>query len=185
MFKEEFANTLRDLLREKGLTASEAARKAGLSPASVNFYVNGNRCPDAPALFKLCNALDVSADYLLGLSPDHSMDIEFKAAYKKLGISEKAANTLHKYRRPALDYFLSEDENDNSWFSVMCDIEAYYACITYVKEHPDEAVKLGISIPYNDIAYCVDINTIIDQYARAIGDKITYMLKARSYKECR
>lgn len=185
MCKETFAETLRKLLRNKGLSASELARKADISVASVNFYLNGKRCPDAPALYKLCRALDTSADYLLGLSTDQSIDVIFKTAFKMLGISENAANTLRKYRRPALDYFLSEEENDDSWFPIMCDIEAYYACITYVKEHPDEASNLGISIPYHGISYNVDINTVIDQYARAIGDKITNMLIVRSYREGR
>ena len=182
MFKEEFANTLRELLREKSLSASEVSRKDGLSPASVNFYLNAKRCPDAPALFNLCKALDVSADYLLGLSKDQSRDVSFKEAYKTIGISEKAANTLQKYASPALDYFLSEDGNDECWFSIMCDIEAYYACTIFIREHYDEAMKLVIDIPYNDISIRTDINTTVEQRARSIGDGITHMLMERSNK---
>ena len=176
------------LSKEKRRSSEEGfAKVAGLSRQCIHDYLtNPLKLPDGKSLLKLCNAHHVSADWLLALTDERSVDMEYKTAYKTLGISEKAADTLHKYRRPALDFFLSEDENNEYWFSIVSEIEDYYACIRYAKDHPDEASKPFKTIHISSDKSCdIDINTMIKQYARNIGDMITHMLEERFYKECR
>lgn len=59
---------LTQLRAERGLTRAELAQKTGIALASLGFYERGEREPGAENIEKMCQALDVSADYLLGLS---------------------------------------------------------------------------------------------------------------------
>lgn len=52
----------------QGLTQSALARKAELTPAAIWQMESGQREPSAGSLRKLAEALEVSADYLLGLN---------------------------------------------------------------------------------------------------------------------
>lgn len=61
---------LRDAIKLKGISQREAGRSAGLSPKIINEYVSGRRYPTIYNLYYLCEALDISADYLLGLSTE-------------------------------------------------------------------------------------------------------------------
>ena len=51
-----------------GRSQAEYAKFLGISRATVGFYENGERVPDANVLKKICEACEVTADYLLGLS---------------------------------------------------------------------------------------------------------------------
>ncbi len=51
-----------------GISRSELARRTGLTPAAVWQIEHGDRTPSVPSLLKLVEALEISADWLLGLS---------------------------------------------------------------------------------------------------------------------
>lgn len=181
----EYQNRMK---KEKRRSSEEGfAKEAGLSRQCIHEYLtNPQKLPDGKSLLKLCKAYGVSADWLLAIVEERSVDMDYKAAYKTLGISQKTANTLSKYRRPAFDFFLSEDENNEYWFPIISELENYYACVQYAKENPAEisehSIKISIS---SDKEYDIDIRTGITQCARDIGDMITRMLEERSYRECR
>lgn len=54
------------------LTQSELAWKVTTTPMVVWKWENGRSFPTVALLISLCNVLEVSADYLLGLSPDYT-----------------------------------------------------------------------------------------------------------------
>lgn len=53
-----------------GKTQKALARELHVDQGTVSKWLNGHRSPDPDALARLCRALDVSADYVLGLSAD-------------------------------------------------------------------------------------------------------------------
>lgn len=53
-----------------GLSQSQVARAAGMHPSAIAHIEAGNREPCAANIVKLCKALDISADYLLGLTKE-------------------------------------------------------------------------------------------------------------------
>ena len=60
-------------LREDcGMTRADLAEKSGVALTSIGFYERGEREPGADSLEKICKAMSVSADYLLGLSDTRS-----------------------------------------------------------------------------------------------------------------
>jgi len=58
---------LLEVLGERGMTQSELARRMGLPPASVGDWTTGRHGMTADSLRRVCEALGVSADWMLGL----------------------------------------------------------------------------------------------------------------------
>lgn len=86
--KTVFTTRLKQSINERGLTQRMLATKIGTTEQSVSRWASGNRTPNVDALYKMCKALDVSADYLLGLSDE-----------KYNNISDVKAELLNKIRK--------------------------------------------------------------------------------------
>lgn len=80
---------------QKGYTQQQIAELLECNRATVTNYENGKRTPDVDTIVKLAKLYEVSADYLLGLSPAESADRDnryvtsesqpdYKAEYKRL-----------------------------------------------------------------------------------------------------
>lgn len=65
---EIFLTRLKEARIEKGLTQKQLAEVIKTTDDSIYSWEKGRSQPSIELLFKLCKALDVSADYLLGLS---------------------------------------------------------------------------------------------------------------------
>ena len=63
----KFQERLNKALQENKISQSELDRKIGMSKTIVNNYCSGKREPSLDALILICNALEESADYLLGI----------------------------------------------------------------------------------------------------------------------
>ncbi len=57
-----------EVLAENNVTQSQLAQKISMSQGVVNNYCTGKREPSLDVLISICKELDVSADYLLGLT---------------------------------------------------------------------------------------------------------------------
>ena len=71
----DFANKLRQLRIEKGLTQAELASMIGVKHSVISFYEVGDRVPSPKVIKKLAATLHVSADYLLGIENHPSIDV--------------------------------------------------------------------------------------------------------------
>ncbi len=58
---------LREEIINSGLTTVEIAKRVGVSPDMVTQYCTTTKLPRLDTFAKLCRALDISADYVLGL----------------------------------------------------------------------------------------------------------------------
>lgn len=58
---------LREEIRNSGLTTAEIARRVGVSPEMITQYTTTKKLPKLDTFAALCKALDVSADYILGI----------------------------------------------------------------------------------------------------------------------
>lgn len=61
-----FPSRLREAMRRCGISQEELADRVGASQSSVSFWLLGDRFPRIPMLFKLADALNVNALWLLG-----------------------------------------------------------------------------------------------------------------------
>ena len=62
-----FAERLKDLRIEKGLSINKLAKLIGISSIAISRYENELRSPSAECLILLATYFGVSTDYLLGL----------------------------------------------------------------------------------------------------------------------
>ena len=62
-FKESFAEELKN----SGMSVKEFAAKIGVSPEMVTQYYTTKKLPKLDTFIRICLALNVSSDYLLGL----------------------------------------------------------------------------------------------------------------------
>ena len=74
--KDVFKTRLKQSITERGLTQRMLATLIGTTEQSVSRWAKGNRTPNADMLYRMCKALDVSADYLLGLSEERANNME-------------------------------------------------------------------------------------------------------------
>ena len=65
---DEIKKRLCEEIRQSGITTAELAKRVGVSPEMITQYCTTKKLPRLDTFVRLCRALDVSADYLLGLS---------------------------------------------------------------------------------------------------------------------
>ena len=63
-----FAKRLRELRKEKGLSQVKLGEHLGYGYTAISSYENGRNEPSYTDLIRICEILDVSADYILGIS---------------------------------------------------------------------------------------------------------------------
>ena len=69
---EGFEDRLLKAINDKGMTNSQVCALTGITWSCMNCYVNEKQMPSCYNLVKLAKVLDVSTDYLLGLTePAH------------------------------------------------------------------------------------------------------------------
>jgi len=64
----DFKHNLKDARKSLKLTQSQLAKAIKVHQNEIARWESGNRTPNLYTIIELCKALDVSADYLLGLS---------------------------------------------------------------------------------------------------------------------
>jgi transcriptional regulator with XRE-family HTH domain len=69
---EIFCERLKSARIAKKLTQAEAANAIGIKRRGYQWYESGDREPNFEKMKILCEILEVSADYLLGLTDDPS-----------------------------------------------------------------------------------------------------------------
>lgn len=63
----KFAERLKELRVEKGLSQRDIAKETGISQNAIAFWENAKRVPNANAVATLAKFFGVTTDYLLGL----------------------------------------------------------------------------------------------------------------------
>ncbi len=70
----EFGSRLRQLRKDRKLTQQQLAELIGVKNSVISFYEVGERTPSPDVLRKLALALHVTADYLLGIEREATLD---------------------------------------------------------------------------------------------------------------
>lgn len=65
--QQEIVERLNIALKESGHTARWLSLQTEITPANLSHYLNGKRVPNSINLAKICDALNVSVDWVLGL----------------------------------------------------------------------------------------------------------------------
>lgn len=71
----DFSQKIKKLRETNGITQSALAKKVGISRNSVNSWEMGLSFPSVVNLIELTRIFHVSADYLLGISDDETVNV--------------------------------------------------------------------------------------------------------------
>ena len=64
---EDIKSRLREEIKRSGMTTVELARRVGVSSEMITQYCTTKKLPRLDTFARLCQVLDVSADYILGI----------------------------------------------------------------------------------------------------------------------
>ena len=87
-----FAQRLKELRLEMGLTQAQLAKEAGLRQSHISSWESGLRMPLPDGLLKLANFFNCSVDYLLGNDENEELSKEVRvlvSKYEKLNELDK------------------------------------------------------------------------------------------------
>lgn len=87
---------LKSLRIEKNLTQKQVADRIGLAVSAVSSYESGTRYPSYDILVKLTRIFHVSADYLLGITNQRTIDVSGLDDNEIALISQLADKIRHK-----------------------------------------------------------------------------------------
>lgn len=96
-----FATRLREIMKERGesqttLAAKISSQYVTIQRQTISLYMNGQSKPDTERLIAIAKVLDVSADWLLGLSDIQSEDWEVRQVCEYTGLSQTAVERLRQ-----------------------------------------------------------------------------------------
>lgn len=86
---------INEALAFRNVKQKELAKELGVKDNVVSYWCSGSRVPNVQQIMQISNILNVSADYLTGLSEAKTNDIELKAICDYTGLTEDIINTLH------------------------------------------------------------------------------------------
>ena len=94
----EITNRIFELIKERGLSQKEFAKKTGISEAAISDWKRKGTNPSASKIIEICNCLQVSPEELLGaegivcdyIVVDEEGEKELIERYRRLDGSQKA-----------------------------------------------------------------------------------------------
>lgn len=89
-----FSKRLKDLRKQKELSQKEYASLLGISSVTLSHYENGKREPDLDRLVSICTCLEVSSDYMLGLTNSISKPKEIPVSIASISVPRRTSNPL-------------------------------------------------------------------------------------------
>lgn len=81
-----FYERIKELRSSLGINQVEFGKKLNVTKQCISNWENGNIQPSIDMLIKICSVFNVSADYLLGLKNECSLDVSGLSSEKILHI---------------------------------------------------------------------------------------------------
>ena len=91
---DRFAQRLKTLRKERGITQQQLADGVGISKGGLSYYENAGRTPDISILERFADYFKVSADYLLGRTNAQTQKAKLQAVCNHTGLSDKSVILL-------------------------------------------------------------------------------------------
>lgn len=182
------------LIRDKhGDSQEDLAAALGVKRQMIGYWETGARPIKAETLAQIAERYHVSADYLLGLSPDPTTDIDTKAMCDYACLSEAAINTIREVSMQyhgllSVDNFILECLSDVMRGLSLVAIKTRIARSTATHESlnqlpPDgqyellQSVQEGVEVSlFRFSKLCEEIPDALGLGARSISDEISSSL---------
>lgn len=115
--KEKIGQRINAALAERNVKQKELAKHLGIQDNTVSYWCKGERTPNTEQIINISELLNVSADYLLGLSEVKTTDKDIQFVCDYTGLSDKAVKMLNRCAS-AVD----DDDDSMKFFMSMCRI---------------------------------------------------------------
>lgn len=145
-YHSSFASRLRATLESLNYSQKQLSEAIGKTQQMVNHYCLGNNIPNITVLAAIAQELNVSTDYLLGLTDSESTNLEIRKISDSTGLSTKSIQALQKYKNipifiDVLNFLLS----DLKLLEAIADFLTA-PLLDAVKEEPYNNVNLSLPI---------------------------------------
>ena len=117
--KKLIGQRLNTVLTIRKIRQKDLAQALGIQDNAVSYFCKGDRTPNTVQLAQICQYLDVSADYLLGLSDVMSRSLTVQEISRATGLNEQNTKNLMTNQRDKSDEFRTELCN----FLLSCGLE--------------------------------------------------------------
>lgn len=156
-------------LADRNKKQLELADYLHVQPNTISYFCSGKRTPNTMQIIEIAKFLNVSTDYLLGLSDVQTRDLETKELCQTLGLSEDAIWTLKQAKNM---YFDLEEGRIN----LSDTISAFLASVSALPMFSDMLIMQWNAIMQNKL----DTNTMFN---KPTSDELR--IKADDWLSCR
>lgn len=190
---DRFAQRLKLLRKERGITQQQLADGVGISKGGLSYYENAGRTPDISILERFADYFGVTTDYLLGRTNAQTQKAKLQAVCNYTGLSDKSVNlfTELKENSPAqlrvinflleqaagdMDIVYDIDDADDYDGSILNAVVRYLNRYSSYDEYLAEYVSSsdeGISSTIQDALYLLILNQAITALKNGVDEMIT------------
>lgn len=165
--KEVFAQRLIQLREDNNITQQALADDLEITRQSLSLYEKADRTINIDLLYKIAKYFDVSADYLLGLTDNKTLDITVKAICEYTGLSEEAVESLADFTN--LDFsepIINATQEEN---------EQYYKVALNIFEIRNDFIASDCF--WDILEYISELDITSEQWENAVTNKVLAELK--------
>lgn len=172
-----FATNLRDLMKEKKVTATALARDIEISRQAVNQYMEGTGQPNTDKLTKIADYFNVSVDWLLGRSGGvKTINADLEAAVKYTGLSANSAMKIRSIKdKKELLYIINELLEQKDFWEAL-ELSVARKKLQDSLKQKDEADQSPPPSINNPMFKVVDLYTYDDVLEQKILDRLRWAI---------
>lgn len=213
-----FSQRLKKIMKERGENQTTLAKKITecyitIQRQTISLYMNGQSKPDTERLAAISRTLDVSADWLLGLSDERAINGDVAQAARYTGLSVTSISKLHESAESSwahtkallrvIEQILQERPDDFTtwaWRSAMasCAIDADNLAATRhnadihlveIANSDSGEIATSIEVPLSDYEYICTSTAIgiiqesADKSLKIFKDNFKKALRMEKFKE--
>lgn len=178
--KIELYERLGDIRSDNGITNKEMGTLCDIKSTTMHELLSGKRAnPSADILIKLSTGLNVSIDYLLGLTEQPSINLEIKDIIEKIGLTEKSLNTLFEAKKQDEENFKHYDINNQDDI----DYYNYYSIRQSINELLESKVFFPLISRLSDYTHAYDFCTYENLVKKVFPFSVHSHQQPISYKD--
>jgi len=120
--KESFAERLKFICEKKGMSQAELGRRIGKGRNSINDYLTGATLPSLDGFISIAKELNVSTDYLLGLTDYCASNVTDGMICQETGMSQSMLDGLRNNLNEINNLYnnsSSENDHDNTLMLIL------------------------------------------------------------------
>lgn len=130
----------------------ELAKELEIKDNVVSYWCSGKRTPNTEQIIEIADFLNVSADYLLGLSDAATPDKDLQFVCDYTGFNEQAINSLNKRKNynfseeymNFISEFIIKSSDNWEFYSTFCNLYETYPETQKIDEHIDTIQLVNI-----------------------------------------